>query len=299
MGISDKALGALIAFYLLNFKSLPGIYNLRVVRFFIRHGHLKEPLTGILEPHKYHSRVWFDDMDLNIHLSNSSYNKMLDYSRIELFCRLFPGWRTRHIFDMRLAQTVCFFKAEVPKFSKYTVTSRIFTWDDKWIWISSRFSIKRKVRPARHAKAIEGAAVPGSSTTATAMSSKSEKGVEEDEEDEDDIDPIDEKAHLSGPSDGVVLVPASPAADDSMADVPERLCCLAYARMVAKDRRGKTITPEALFRRMGHQEAYPGQWEEYRAFGMKMIEGMMKTGSQPADQPTVGKKLANPTRARI
>ncbi|KAF9970892.1 hypothetical protein BGZ73_006259 [Actinomortierella ambigua] len=306
-------LAALIAFYLLNFKSLPGVYNLRSVRFFIRHRNLKEPLTGLLEPHKYHSRVWFDDMDLNIHLSNSSYNKMLDYARIELCCRLFPGWQSRHHFDMRLAQTVCFFKAEVPKFSKYTITSRVFTWDDKWIWFSHRFSIKRKTRPVRRAKAIEGtAASAASATDQLASEQRKDDGVQQnkggdddDDDDEDDIDPIDEKAnHLPGSlTTTTALVPTNhPAAaspEDPMAGVPERLCCIAYSRMVAKDSKGKTITPEALFKRMGHQEAYPGQWEEYRAFGMTLIEGMMKIGSQPADPPTVGKKVNSPTRAKI
>ncbi|KAG0227191.1 hypothetical protein BGW42_003117 [Actinomortierella wolfii] len=308
MASSEAALAALIAFYLLNIKSLPGMYNARSIRYFIRYRNLQKPLTGLLEPHKYHSRVWFDDMDLNIHLSNSSYNKMLDFARIELCCRLFPGWQSRHKFDMRLAQTVCFFKAEVPKFSKYTITSRVFTWDDKWIWFSHRFSVKRKTRPVRKIKASErtGAGASAGRGPEQSISQEQQVNNEEDndgageDEDEDDIDPIDEKAQPSGSAGAFAPAPHEAVqSDDPMAGVPERLCCIAYSRMVAKDSKGKTIKPEALFKRMGHEEAYPGQWEEYRAFGMALIEGMMKIGSQPAEPPTVGKKVVNPVRAKI
>ncbi|KAK3837269.1 MAG: hypothetical protein JOS17DRAFT_680383 [Linnemannia elongata] len=221
---SDTTKALILLLALLHAKSLPGVYTLRSLSYFIKARNLTEPAIGLLEASKYHSRVWFDDLDLNIHLNNSSYNKMMDFARIQLCTLLFPGWQHRHKFDMCLAQTVLFFKAEVPRFSKYTITSRIFAWDDKWIWMQHRFSIKRKTRP---------------------------------------------------------------------------LCCIAYSRMVAKHPKGKTIVPVKLFEKMGHKEAYPGEWEQYRQLGMSLIEGMMKIGDPTADLPPASRRLVNPTRARI
>ncbi|KAI8353736.1 hypothetical protein B0O80DRAFT_451417 [Mortierella sp. GBAus27b] len=301
---SDTTKYLLILFALMHFKSLPGVYTLRSLNHFIKARHQKEPTVGLLEPAKYHSRVWFDDMDLNIHLNNSSYNKMMDFARIDLCIRLFPGWQRTHKFDMCLAQTVLFFKAEVPRFSKYTITSRIFTWDDKWIWMQHRFSIKRKNRPVRKAlEAIQAAELTGQEQEQQgAKEPIRDEDVVVEEEDEDDIDPIEAKAPKNS-SQGGSQGPSSmthPSHVDAMAEVPDKLCCIAYSRMVAKHPKGKTIVPEKLFEKMGHKEAYAGEWEQYRQLGMSLIEGMMKIGDPTADNPAASaRRLVNPTRAKM
>ncbi|KAG0326804.1 hypothetical protein BG004_002901 [Podila humilis] len=273
---SDRTMVILALIALMHIKSLPGAYTLKSLSYFVKNRNLTEPSQGLLEPYRYNSRVWFDDMDLNVHLNNSSYNKMMDYARLDLCTRIFPGWQTRHKFDMLLAQTVLFFKAEIPPFSKYTVTTRVFAWDDKWIWMQSRFSIKRKT-PRKEREAIKQAN-QASMTNAIGEPIKDEDVVVEEEEDEDDIDPIEAKAnrHSAAAITHESFLSGSP-------EMPDKLCAIAYARMVAKHPKGKTIGPEALFAKMGHKEAYPGQWEEYRTFGLSLIEGMMKIGDPTLD----------------
>ncbi|KAF9905791.1 hypothetical protein BX616_000927 [Lobosporangium transversale] len=305
---ATKIVLALIA--LMHIKSLPGVYTLRSLSYFIKARTMTEPSIGLLEASKYHSRVWFDDLDLNIHLNNSSYNKMMDFARIDLCCRLFPGWQVTHKFDMCLAQTVLFFKAEVPRFSKYTITSRIFTWDDKWIWMQHRFSIKRITKPVRQTLETINAAIQSGNEGEQQEPIRDEDVVVE-EEDEDDIDPIETKLppKISNDNNGVggqpVLTASSQSANfgnhpnDAIVEIPDKLCCIAYSRMVAKHPKGKTIVPTVLFAKMGHKEAYPGEWEQYRLLGMSLIEGMMKIGDPTADLPPTPRRLVNPTRARI
>ncbi|GJJ78667.1 hypothetical protein EMPS_11026 [Entomortierella parvispora] len=310
---SDTTKILLVLLALMHFKSLPGVYTVRSLSYIIKNRHLKKPSIGLLEASKYHSRVWFDDLDLNIHLNNSSYNKMMDFARIDLCTRLFPGWQVRNKFDMRLAQTVLFFKAEVPRFSKYTITSRIFTWDDKWIWMQHRFSIKRKVRPVRKtAEMIQGAILAGQENLNGDGENSKEPIRDEDvvveEEDEDDVDPIEAKSSALSSSMSATSVIGPNFGNhpnDAMAEVPDKLCCIAYSRMVAKHPKGKTIVPAVLWEKNGHKEAYPGEWEQYRLLGMSLIEGMMKIGDPTLTVPAVasapgpGRRLVNPTRARI
>ncbi|KAF9177236.1 hypothetical protein BGZ51_006937, partial [Haplosporangium sp. Z 767] len=303
---------ALVLIALMHAKSLPGVYTMRSLSYFIKNYNTQEPSTGLLEASRYHSRVWFDDLDLNIHLNNSSYNKMMDYARIELCTRLFPGWQVRHKFDICLAQTVLFFKAEVPRFSKYTITSRIFTWDDKWIWMQHRFSIKRKAKPVRKAlEVIQAAELSAEEAENPNSEPIRDEDVVVEEEDEDDIDPIEAKAPKGNQNNNAMNAYTQANfgnhPNDAVAEVPDKLCCIAYSRMVAKHPKGKTIVPAKLFEKMGHKEAFPGEWEQYRLLGMSLIEGMMKIGDPTADassspsapSSSTPRRIVNPTRAKI
>ncbi|KAF9277725.1 hypothetical protein BGZ68_009054 [Mortierella alpina] len=322
--MSDVKTALLVLFALMHIKSLPGVYTIRSLYYFVRPrsllyyvkpGYRPKPRVGLLGTKRYHSRVWFDDLDLNIHLNNSSYNKMMDYARIDLCTSLFPSWQHLHKFDIMLAQTILLFKAEVPKFSKYTITSRIFTWDDKWVWIQHRFSIKRKVKPVRKTVEIMDTPVQSGVPAIEKISESMEDDDDDlimEEEDEDDIDPIEARAPQKGSngsnSNGGSLSAQAPPVPFSSGsslksaaslDVPDKLCCIAYSRMVFKTPKGKTIKPAALFEKMGHKEAYPGEWEEYRLLGMSLVEGMMKIEGHSAEAPPASRRLVAPTRAKI
>ncbi|KAF9437140.1 hypothetical protein BGZ76_001850 [Entomortierella beljakovae] len=300
--LSKEAQIILAIIALMHIKSLPGVYTLRSIRYFVKSKGMTEPSIGLLETSKIHSRVWFDDLDLNIHLNNSSYNKMMDFARIDMCTRLFPGWKHTRDFDVCLAQTVLFFKAEVPRFSKYTITSRVFTWDDKWIWAQHRFSIKRKSRPIRKTLEVMGGALEAGEQSQSNETNKGDDEEGEEEEEEDDIDPIEDrtgsisqtmKDHSTNPNFG--------SHPNGLSDeIPDKLCCIAYSRMVAKLPKGKTIPPHELFTSSGHREAYPGEWEQYRLLGLSLIEGMMKIGDTTAyAPPPSGRRLVNPTKAKF
>jgi hypothetical protein len=78
------------------------------------------------------SRNTFDDCDYNMHMSNSSYAKVLDYSRIAFLSKRFM----RAHFDgshFALGGSTYAFQKEIPFMAKYEVETFIGAWDEKWI----------------------------------------------------------------------------------------------------------------------------------------------------------------------
>lgn len=77
-------------------------------------------------------RATIDECDFLGHLSNSSYPKNLDIARMKYSTgrladfMLDGGW-------VPLGSTSFVFHNEIPILSKYTITSRIETWDEKWL----------------------------------------------------------------------------------------------------------------------------------------------------------------------
>ncbi|KAJ7079451.1 hypothetical protein B0H15DRAFT_933532 [Mycena belliarum] len=79
-----------------------------------------------------------DDCDFLLHLSNSSYAKAMDRARFRLAVNTFPnfmrcgGWAP-------LAATHFQFIREIPMFAPYEVRASVGAWDEKWIYVVSRF----------------------------------------------------------------------------------------------------------------------------------------------------------------
>jgi len=94
---------------------------------------------SIIVPYKTWASL--DDSDFNGHLSNSSYAKILDGARfkaaVKLFPRFFPpgGW-------LALAATHYHFVREIPILSSYEIRSSIAAWDQKWLYVMSKFVTK-------------------------------------------------------------------------------------------------------------------------------------------------------------
>ncbi|KAJ6596258.1 hypothetical protein DFH09DRAFT_1134507 [Mycena vulgaris] len=113
----------------------------------------------------YRSWVSIDDSDFNLHMSNSSYAKALDSARFRLALATFPsllrcgGW-------IPLAATHYHFIREIPMLSRYEVRASIGAWDDKWIWVISRF-----VKPPSK-KSSSKSVSSSSKTSTTAANSK-------------------------------------------------------------------------------------------------------------------------------
>ncbi|KDR78068.1 hypothetical protein GALMADRAFT_245047 [Galerina marginata CBS 339.88] len=109
----------------------------------------KHPLTMYVP---YRSWASLDDSDFNGHLSNSSYPKILDSARFKAAVQMFPmffrsgGW-------MALAATNFYFIREIPILSSYEIRSSLASWDQKWIYVMSRFV--RKPSGKKKQKRIE------------------------------------------------------------------------------------------------------------------------------------------------
>lgn len=72
------------------------------------------------------------------------YNKILDFSRIHLLYTIFPRVMMEpdhHIFG-HSGGVVTLFRKEILPFAQYTVQTRIYTWNDKWLFLQHRFIMK-------------------------------------------------------------------------------------------------------------------------------------------------------------
>lgn len=71
----------------------------------------------------------------------SMYNKILDFSRIHILYTIFPRVMMEpdhHIFG-HSGGVVTLFRKEILPFSKYKVQTRIYTWNEKWLFLQHRF----------------------------------------------------------------------------------------------------------------------------------------------------------------
>ncbi|KAJ4479345.1 hypothetical protein J3R30DRAFT_3702596 [Lentinula aciculospora] len=91
----------------------------------------------------YRSRVSVDESDFNMHMSNSSYPKVLDFTRTKMATHLFPHF-LRAGGVVPIASTHFHFVREIPMLAKYEVRAGIGAWDEKWFYVVGRFVTNRK-----------------------------------------------------------------------------------------------------------------------------------------------------------
>jgi hypothetical protein len=75
---------------------------------------------------------------------NSTYNKKLDFSRIHLLYVIVPKIMMEpdhHIFAHN-AGVFTLFKKEIPPLQPYTIQTRVWTWNEKWLFLQHRFIIE-------------------------------------------------------------------------------------------------------------------------------------------------------------
>jgi len=120
------------------------------------------------------TKAWagIDDCDYNLHLSNSSYPKILDSVRMKSALVLFPyyvrtgGW-------IALAGTHFHFIREIPILARYEIRSQIVGWDQKWLYLVHRFVTHRKPTSTR-SQASKDEQQSSSSSAAAAGTSTSD-----------------------------------------------------------------------------------------------------------------------------
>lgn len=94
------------------------------------------PAIRPLEPATVHFRALPHDCDLNFHLNAGRYVSFMDIARVELIARmrilrrvLKQGWR-----PIVGGGQVTYRKSVMP-FERFSVTSRVVAWDEKWFYI--------------------------------------------------------------------------------------------------------------------------------------------------------------------
>ncbi|RDL38702.1 uncharacterized protein BP5553_03042 [Venustampulla echinocandica] len=176
MGLSSETLSnlfssptAIIAgliglFCLLNLKSLPFFWHLRIISAFTQHRstsfnhnpsdtlnlskHLHTPL--LFRPLITTTRCSILEIDYVLHKSNSTYLTDLDISRVHLLLALFKNGianlqkneyaagKKKTVMPVLGGVSVSFRRA-IPPLQKYDVVTRVLCWDEKWIYVVSWF----------------------------------------------------------------------------------------------------------------------------------------------------------------
>ena len=92
--------------------------------------------VGPLDPAVVYFRAWPQDCDLNFHLNAGRYVSFMDIARVELITRmrvlrlvLKRGWR-----PIVGGGSVTYRRSVMP-FERFSVTSRVMAWDEKWFYI--------------------------------------------------------------------------------------------------------------------------------------------------------------------
>ncbi|KAG0285572.1 hypothetical protein BGZ96_010191 [Linnemannia gamsii] len=141
--IVRKYIRRLILLILLaNFKSLPGVFHakmgfriLMVQLYSIRYGRayrIKPTETSVVR-----ERVWFDDLDLNLHFSN----RIVTLGEQHITSLLGPTVLPYHPFQkltFALGGTQMWFKKEIRLFQTYEIRTRLLSWNQKWFIIEHR-----------------------------------------------------------------------------------------------------------------------------------------------------------------
>lgn len=163
---------AFLLLCLLNLKSLPLAWHIRLFYYFARHMRRRPSVTHTLStstscthpiflPVSLFTRAPLMETDYNLHKSNSTYFSDLDHSRTALVTSLLSaGFRDGNAkleaegkkgnSSVILGAVHASFYKEVGMYERYEIRSRILGWDRKWLVILSVF-----IRPGtkgRHGK---------------------------------------------------------------------------------------------------------------------------------------------------
>ena len=94
---------------------------------------------GFLGESRLRLRVWPTDLDINLHMTNARYFSIMDLGRLDLLVRsgLVPVlWRRR--WQPVLGAATVRFRRPLAPFRRFTLTSRVLCWDERWFYIEHR-----------------------------------------------------------------------------------------------------------------------------------------------------------------
>jgi len=100
-------------------------------------------------------RVWPHDLDLNLHLNNGRYLTLMDLGRMQLLTR---AGVIATVFKNKwmplLGGAHIEYKKPLAPFRAFTLTTRVATWDKKWIYIEQQFHAAGELMAVAHVKAL-------------------------------------------------------------------------------------------------------------------------------------------------
>ncbi|PRP79135.1 hypothetical protein PROFUN_11691 [Planoprotostelium fungivorum] len=139
-----------IAFLALHWKSLPLAYHLRFAVLILR------PKPDLLTEGTVHrDRLLLDDLDFNLHMNNSTYNKHGDFARVGLFLSsgLHQVIRKRGWWYAN-GGVYFSFRREIKPFSLWTIHSKLHSYDTKWLFFEHKYEVDGQVAAVGFSKFV-------------------------------------------------------------------------------------------------------------------------------------------------
>ncbi|KAK9465077.1 hypothetical protein V1512DRAFT_229362 [Lipomyces arxii] len=138
-------------FWLVNYKNIPTAWHYRFYKSLFYFFYVNKNPKAI-EENVFRTRVWksrssFMECDLNGHKSNSTYFSDLDIARTDLMVDVFKKTfldtkkKTGKWIYLPLGAVATVFRREIKPFAAYTIKSKIVAWDDKWLFVVSKFEM--------------------------------------------------------------------------------------------------------------------------------------------------------------
>lgn len=107
------------------------------------------PRIGVLDEDRLTLRVWPNDIDFNLHMNNARYLSAMDYGRMHLLARagllehiLRSGWQPL------VGAVWVTYRRSLPAFARFTLTSRLVCWDERWFYLEQIFTSRTIDGPA-------------------------------------------------------------------------------------------------------------------------------------------------------
>jgi len=116
---------------------------------------LFKPRVRFLDECAIHLRVWPNDLDANLHMTNSRYLLAMDIGRWDLVMRA-AFWRVlwrRRWFPVVGSATLRFRRSLDP-LQRYRLVTRLVAWDEKWCFLEQRFEKDGHVHAVGRVKAL-------------------------------------------------------------------------------------------------------------------------------------------------
>lgn len=101
-----------------------------------------KPRLGLFDECSVRLRVWPNDLDVNLHLTNSRFLLAMDLGRWDFAVRTGVGraMAARRWFPLLGSATLRFRKG-MDAFQRYELRTRLVAWDEKWFWFEQRFCV--------------------------------------------------------------------------------------------------------------------------------------------------------------
>lgn len=104
------------------------------------------PSLGVAGKSLLRFRVWPLDTDLNLHLTNARYPALMDLGRVDFILRS-GAWRLmrRERMGVVLGGMALRFRRPLPPLRRFSLTTRLLGWDEKWIYVEQVFASQKGV----------------------------------------------------------------------------------------------------------------------------------------------------------